>query len=473
MAWLRDNLRLMTAARPLRSLLALLLLGACAPTPPQHPDIVLVVIDTLRADHLGAYGYARPTSPAIDALAAKGALFERAYSHAGWTLASFASLLTGQYPHSHRAVRDQKNPVLFGEITQETVTLAESLKAAGYATAAFVNNPFLKPGLNMNQGFDVYDIADADNKQHRSAKVTVDAGMAWLDQQPGPAFLLLHFMEPHVGYDPPAEIRGTFAPKEGLPVPVPFIGAGMSRAGPTPEPAVREAIIGLYDEEILAADQAVAELVRRLDERWWRTLLVVTADHGEELWDHGGFEHGHTLYGELVHVPLILAGAGAPPPGRYRGTVEHVDLFQGLVARAGAARPPGSEGTDLWTLATASPPEGRVALSESVVHGGELASVVNGEHRLVVDLASRGMELWEVAPDASEREQLAEDESRELGRPLFRALFDRRGGVSPILPNLPRAPQSKESEEQLRLLGYIDAPEEEAEEGVSAESPAE
>jgi len=438
----------------------LLALSACQPPPPKQPDIVLVVVDTLRADHLGVYGYGRPTTPSIDALAGRGAVFTRAWSAAGWTLASFATLLTGEYPHVHRAVRDQKNSALFGELSLETTTLAEALHDAGYATAAFVNNPFLKHGLNIDQGFDVYDLDPADNKHIRSARATVQKGLAWLNQQQEkPAFLLLHFMEPHLGYAPAPDVRGTFASTADRLVPVPFVGAGMSRNGPPPEPKIRDYVVGLYDEEVLSVDKAVGELVSGLDQggRWPRTLMVFTADHGEEHWDHGGFEHGHTLYSELVHVPLIVAGLGAPH-GKIDTMVEHVDLFQGLLARAGATRPEGSVGTDLWSLVASPPPEPRYAFSETVVHGGEIAAITDGKHRLIVDLNSHRMECWNVTPDGREPDQVPEEEQRETGRSLFRELFDRRGGLGPIVPNLGSGGTSAETQEQLQMLGYLDLP---------------
>ena len=171
----------------------------------------MVVIDTLRADHLSLHGYERPTSPRLDALAKDGLWFNRAYAQSGWTLASFASLLTGLYPHQHNVSRDGCLPDQFGRMAPATVTLAEALKASGYATAAWMNNTFLAPDFGLNDGFDVYDYQGATNTTHRSGPETVAAGLAWLDTlEKANSFLMLHFMEPHLDMRHP-DIHGTFA----------------------------------------------------------------------------------------------------------------------------------------------------------------------------------------------------------------------------------------------------------------------
>ena len=165
--------------RSLAGLAAVWLLAACsseAPTPPpppanDGPDIILIVIDTLRADRLGIYGHDRPTSPNIDALARNGTWFRRAYAQSGWTLASMTSLLTGQLPHQHRVCRDAVQTDRFGSLPEPETTLAESLTSAGYRCGAVVNNTFLAPGFGLNQGFDWYDYQGATNEQIRSDRI--------------------------------------------------------------------------------------------------------------------------------------------------------------------------------------------------------------------------------------------------------------------------------------------------------------
>ena len=433
------------------------LLAACAPRVPAQPDIVLVVVDTLRADHLGAYGYARPTSPRLDALAARGVVFERAYSQAPWTLASFASLLTGQYPHQHRVAEDRHRAAHYGRIEDETTTLAEALSAAGYSTAGFTNNIFLADEFGFAQGFDLYDNDMGTNTRVRSADDTVKLGLAWLEQQEKPAFLLLHFMEPHLSYDPPADLRGTFAPVADPPVEIPFLGKAYSRAGPAPDTAIQEYVKALYDEEILAVDRVIGALADGVERRGWsRTRLVVTADHGEELWDHGGFEHGHTLYGELLRVPLIAVGAGLEP-ARVSAVVEHTDLFQGLLAHGGATRPDDSEGVDLWTALQPDAFKGDgLALSECVLHGPDQASVVDKDNRLIIALGDPIMEAWKVAPDGSERDQVSELDQDVVGRPLFRSLMGVRRTLEPVTARPGLGGVSATTRANLEALGYVE-----------------
>ena len=183
-----------------------------APVAP--PDVVLVVIDTLRADHLSLYGHGRATSPNIDALAQGGTWWHRAYAGSGWTLASFATLLTGQHPFQHRVGRDPANPAKFGRLGEDVTTLPEILGAHGYTSAAFMNNAFLAGEFGLQQGFDRYDWRPSTNQLHRSADEAVADALAWKAEQVGPSFTMIHFMEPHMDYRAPDDVRGTFASME-------------------------------------------------------------------------------------------------------------------------------------------------------------------------------------------------------------------------------------------------------------------
>lgn len=422
---------------------------------------MLVVIDTLRADHLGVYGHSRPTSPNIDALAARGAWYSRAYAQSGWTLASFASLLTGQLPHEHRVVRDGRDASRFGHLDPQIPTLATRLGAGGYVSGAVVNNTFLAPEFGLNQGFSLWDWKGADNRANRSADETVRVGLEWLEKQGGPSFLMLHMMEPHMGYVPPEDVRGTFAPKENPPFPLPFqsadqagIGWGSTKEPPSPE--IQDYVSRLYDEEIFTADRAVGSLVRGLEAagRMERTVLVVTADHGEEHWDHGGFEHGHTLNGELVRVPLVVVGA--PTRGRVDAVVEHVDLFQGLLGLAGLGRPAQTRGDDLFAPGFS----GQTAVSENCLYGPDRVAIVDRNTRLSVDLARGIGDLFAVAEDGSERLRLQEADQQREGDRLLPLLKAARGPLKAIEAGGDTRIPSAEAFQQLKALGYIDEAEE-------------
>lgn len=449
----------------LRRLFAsLLIMTGCGATeqraasPAPHQDIVLVVVDTLRADHLGIYGYDRPTSPHVDVLARRGAWYTRAYSQSGWTMASFASLLTGLMPHQHRVVRDGRDPTRYGHLQPEVQTLAESLRDAGYATAAVVNNTFLAPEFGLNRGFSHWDWVGADQDGSRDARSTVRAGLSWLDAQTDPAFLMLHFMEPHVSYDPPEDLRGTFAPREQTLVHVPFRGVpdilgrdSGDRAPPSAE--VQAVVAGLYDEEILATDRAIGDLMDglRADGRLEKALIVLTADHGEELWDHARFEHGHSLYGELVRVPLIVVNG--PVKGEIHTLVQHLDLYQTLLRIGGAARPPDTGGLDLFD---ADAPRSAYAVSENCLYGPDRAAIVDEHARLTINLLDGTGEVWGVAADGSERGRLQGQEQKSEGDRLLPLLVSARGGLDPIVAGGSTVISTRETFQQLKALGYLD-----------------
>ena len=428
-------------------------------------DVYLVVFDTLRADHVGAYGAARPTSPHLDALAAEGLRFTRAYSQSGWTLASFSSLLTGQYPHQHRVARDSRNPARFGCLTPEHVTVAEAMGRAGYRTSAFVNNTFLAPEFGLQQGFDRYDFRGATNSDHRTAAQTVAEALAWVDDGGAdqPVFSMLHFMEPHLDYAPPAAVAGTFADPAARPAqliqqpgaPTPW--ALMQTGGLTPDDDAKAYLQALYDEEIFTADQALGALVAGLAERGRldRATVIVTADHGEEFWEHGRFEHGHALWSELTRVPLVVRGPGLTPAA-VDTVVEHVDLVRGVLARSGAPIAASVQGDDLFAIAT-QPTHARVSMQENCLYGPPCMSMVDATHRLVFRPTEGAGEVWAVDAAGMERERLQGEAQTEHGKRLINEMNRRRGDLKPILAAAgPKVP-SAETFQQLAALGYVDA----------------
>ncbi len=429
-----------------------------------RPDIVLVVIDTVRASHTSVHGYERDTTPHLAELARRGAWYSHAYAQAPWTLASFSTIFTGLYPFEHKVARDDEDATAFGHLDPATPTLAGTLEQAGYATAAFINNTFLAPEFGLNSGFDVYDYQGSLSDSHRSAEATVEAGLAWLDAQQGPAFLLLHFMEPHLSYRPPADVHGLFAkgdPPESIAKPrKPGINNEvlMQTGAYVPDDAGKAWMRAMYDEELYTADRALGKLVAALDAReaWDRTLLVVTADHGEEFWEHGVFEHGSDLFSEQTQVPLVVAGAGAPR-GRVDVVVEHVDLFRTLLDVAGAAPPPGSHGEDLFALAGADPVKTRrTAFSENCLYGPPRLSLVDADTRFVMSLVDGYGEAWTVGPDGDEAERLQGEAQLAAGRrmvPLVRRL---RGNFDPIDTSRATSVPSYEVFQQLSALGYLE-----------------
>jgi arylsulfatase A-like enzyme len=430
-----------------------------APRPAEAPpNLLIYLIDTLRADHLGCYGYPRPTSPAIDELAADGALFERAYAQASWTKPSVASLFCGLLASFHGV---DKETALANELT----TLAERLRSTGYHTAAYVANPYVHlRGLQFEQGFSNFVAVSAGARSPRADDVHRRA-LPWLEQNGDrPFFLYLHTIDPHETYDPPEETRGTFQrPYEGDLQPQGTY-ARMLRKRRECNDADLQFLLDLYDEEILFSDREFGRLVEFLRQQglYDNTVIVLLSDHGEEFLEHGGFGHGGRLWNELLHVPLIIKPAGQTLPrgSRIAANVPLTSVLPslpGLLGR-GLGLPP-LQGVDLL-------PWWRGERSESIdviaEHGQELRCLIRGSQK-VLERGTFGAKdsevLWfDLLQDPGEQADLFALQPA-VGRALQAALYeslenDRQRGV-------PRAQSeavdlSKEQEDALRALGYLE-----------------
>jgi arylsulfatase len=372
------------------------------------------------------------------------------------------TLLSGLYPHQHLVGRLAFRGTEFGKLSADVTTLAESLSGQGYATGAVVNNTFMAPAFGIDQGFDLYDYQGATNKEHRTATETVEAGLKWLDQTEGPSFLFLHFMEPHLNYAATAPHLGRFSADNAAASEIDLESlVGKSHRKTPPSAAVQEYVRQRYDEEIRHADDAVQMLVGQLKkrDRWDSTILAITADHGEEFWDHGGFEHGHTLMGELTRVPLILAGA-VPRKGRVDAVVEHIDLVEGLIQQAGAETLPNSFGTDIWAIAAGEAVgHDNVALSENILYGPPKVSAVDAKARLEFAFETNSGSLWSVDADGIERKRVAPQLRQQTGKRLSESIKSKRGSLLPIDGVGGVTIADKEMFNQLQSLGYIDGPE--------------
>ncbi|MBK7641931.1 MAG: sulfatase-like hydrolase/transferase [Planctomycetes bacterium] len=304
---------------PRRALLLVLLaclFGACPASRPRHPNLLFVAIDTLRADRLGCQGNPRGLTPNIDALAAGGLRFAQARAHAPWTLPSFGTIFSGELPPEHGAggVADH-----YFALRSEVRTWPECFRDAGYATAAIVNVDFLSSAFGVTQGFDALDARfSEDNARGRDARATTDAALARLEARGSAPFaLFVHYFDAHAEYRPPQPFRRRFAdPRDTDSEAFRFgtreqISAWRS-AGTPPDRDGVERAEKLYDGEVAYVDAEIGRLLEGLRAAGLErdTLVVLTADHGEEFLDHGGIEHGHTLHEELLHVPLVLSWPG-------------------------------------------------------------------------------------------------------------------------------------------------------------------
>ncbi len=358
---------------------AVTLLLGCRARPPEPPHLVLVVIDTLRADHVGAYGHPRPTSPRIDRLARAGSVFTRALATSSWTRPSIASLFTSRPPSEHGAIAFDR------AMRSDLPTLAEHLGDAGYRTVGVSGNfVHVNAETGLARGFDEFEVLSPAIEEGsgdvllRIGKVAVRApsaeevNRAVLSRLPesaeAPLFLYVHYMEPHAGYLP----REPFL--SALALEVEHGGASepatsdrvvaLAQRAELPEPAEIERLRALYDGEVAAVDHAVGELLDALEQRGFadNAIVVVVSDHGEEFGEHGGLFHGITLYDESLRVPLVIHDARHPTDGLRRDEpVDLLDVAPTLLALAGL--PPGA-GMHGRSLAPGTPLSERSLVAE-------------------------------------------------------------------------------------------------------------
>ncbi|NNE07207.1 MAG: sulfatase, partial [Gemmatimonadetes bacterium] len=347
---------------------------ACAPAPAGNGrSVLLITLDTTRADRIGVYGGESASTPSIDALARRGVLFERAYASIPVTLPSHTTILTGLYPHEH-GVRD--NGVY--RVPDELTTLAEVLRDRDYRTGAFVSAHVLHSQYRIDQGFTVFDdemveplrvqspvprgaklpehtkrwIDTWSRPYQRRAETTVERALEWLGADDGtdaPFFCWVHLFDPHLSYEPPAPYDTLF----GDPYDGPVDGTGESFHDLAKELQGRiprkhlDRMISLYDGEISYADEWIGRLLAAVPDS---TLVVFTADHGEALGEHGQFfEHQMTIYEETMRVPLVVAGPGVPGAGvRRTEPAGSVDVFPTVLGLLGLRGGGDVSGVDLF-----------------------------------------------------------------------------------------------------------------------------
>jgi hypothetical protein len=316
---------------------------------PQVDNVVLISIDSLRADHLGCYGNPHDTSPVIDGLARQGVRFTNAMSATSWTLPSHASMLTGRYLLSHGVISSAD------QLSADVPTLAETLQRAGLSTGGVVSSLWLQPRYGFKRGFDYYDDSSVEGKAWweeltlESAPNVTSHALSWLQQQRGRRFFLfVHFWDVHYDYSPPAPYDKMFDPDyKGSVNAADFMHNKAIRKG-MPRRDL-EHVLALYDGEIRWVDDHVAKILTALDELGLsdRTAVIVTADHGDEFFEHGGKGHQRTLYREVMHVPLIMRVPGITGGRAVEDPVSLVDVMPTVLDLTRAMTPPGVDGRSL------------------------------------------------------------------------------------------------------------------------------
>lgn len=312
-----------------------LLVAGCGPPAPRFDNLVVVMVDTLRSDHLPSYGYERDTAPYLARLADEGIQLQ-GYAVSSWTRPSIASLLTGLHPQRHQAIsRSDRLP-------PEAPYLPEILSGDGVQTAAFISNLNVGRKWGFDRGFQGYDQANGVRKMD-GTRVTTRALNLARGLQP-PYFLFVHYVDPHDPYRPRRPWGGE-RPAQGYFQPRALQG----RAEP-PTPEELRQLRDQYDGEILEVDREIERLIRELRNRGLleRTLVVVTADHGEEFGEHGGLTHGHTLYEEVLKVPFVLWSEEGLPHRRSEEVFYQLDFAPTMLEALGRPVPDGMDGLPRW-----------------------------------------------------------------------------------------------------------------------------
>ncbi|MEE8142910.1 MAG: sulfatase [Planctomycetota bacterium] len=417
-------------------------------------NVVVILLDTVRADRLGCYGSSLGLTPAMDSLARDSVRFENAFAHAPWTLPSVASLLTSQLPAQHRAGGRLGQ---FRPLPESAVTLAEHFRDAGAATCAITNVLFLTEAFGMTQGFDSVDAyADATNVRMRRAGLTTELALRWLDERPdGPFLLLVHYFDPHLIYDPLQPFRKEFAdPRDQEKSPKPLFGTredmlNFRRGSAQLEPDTIGRLEKLYNGEIAYLDSQVGRLLAGLELRGLdsETIVLLTADHGEEFLDHGGFEHGHTLYRELLHVPLILRAGGESQV--ITATVGLMDVAPTLCELAGIPTAPEFSGKSLVPFLDGEETRDRPVLAEGNMWGESGQAWRNGSYTLIRQPTVRRPQLFDTRADPKEQTDLSAEQSSQRDRMLLDLDLILR-----FLKPTPSPPLSNEELARLRALGY-------------------
>jgi len=416
----------MAALRPsLLPLLACAVLTGCGWSQPA-PSILLVTLDTTRADRIGCYGYAKAETPALDSLAASGVRFDRAYAQAPLTLASHASLLTGTYPAT-TGLRINADAILSTGVH----TLAERLKPEGYRTGAFVSSFVLDSTFGLDRGFDRYDddLVRGRVSRHfeleRPANLVTDAALGWLDEpSKAPFFAWVHLYSAHAPYAPPEPFRSRHT-----------------------DP---------YDGEIAFADSQLRRLLDWVESKGQseRTIVIVAADHGESFLDHGEPEHGLFVYDTTIRVPLVVAWAGKVPAGTSAASVQLVDVYPTVLELLGQRADPQASGASLAAALRGAALGDRTAYGESLYsergYGwAPLRYVVRGALKLI---EAPRPELYDHDADPGETDNRAERQASDVAS-LRASLLEIEGRITPAEPG--STSLNPEVAEKLRSLGYV------------------
>lgn len=437
--------------------LALVATSGCTPRPPQN--VLLILVDTLRASHLDLYGYRRATAPHLAAFARDNMVFADVRSQAPCTYPSANSILTGRDGTAFWIQPGNRIGIPRG-----IPSLAEMLSARGYGTGAVSASPIVRktPSANnshggFDRGFDQFD----ETCLWAEAGCVDRVGAKMLDSLPRPFFLYLHFMDPHDPYKPQVHefskpYQGKWFIEAGDPNPICDMVEG--RPGPKFEVTPRDLdhLKDLYDDEIASFDKRFGELLEGLRSRGLldHTIVAVVADHGEEFLEHGDVKHCHTVYDTEIATPMVLHIPGVRGGRRFTEQVENLDVVPTILDYLGPApdgsAPPRLDGTSLRPVIEDGQPVHPVVFSA----WGSLRAAKAGKFKLVYDLAKHSAELYDLAVDPGETHDVASEHPEEVDR-LEHALSRQIRDVEGSVDEEQALRRGHDAARRLTALGYI------------------
>ena len=421
----------------------------------RRANVVIYMVDTLRADRLGCYGAKRPLTPRIDQFAEDAALFEQAIAQSSWTRPSVASIFTGLGPDTH-GVQDRRH-----RLAEDNVTLAEVLRDEGYETMGWVNNPNVAGRFGLGQGFDNYRLTG--RGPARDLNKTFERWLSEREDQSRPFLVYLHTVEPHAPYSPSPGFQRRFAPNvDDSELTSLRILRQLAHDEVQASPGLTADLFALYDAEVAGADANFGDFLDILERSPVAadTIVVFVSDHGEEFREHGRWQHGHSLYTEVLDVPLIVRFPDLARGARIEQPVQHVDLLPTLLAYLGVEAPKMVEGRDLMAIlrgSAASDGGDGWILSTIDVDGFTGRSVTTPTHRFILPQSENmgsDVQLYDRVSDPGERTNVAAE--WPILSEYLRILLTSVEASTEAVPTVDEEDLEPEVLEQMRALGYVD-----------------
>ena len=433
--------------------------AATAPIASSRPNVIVIMVDTLRADHMSTYGYERPTTPFIDQFAEGGVVFDWAWSQASCTFPSVNSLLTSRYPGIFITQGSENMGLLEGVPTVQGI-----LRDRGYTTVAVSASPIVRATpteYNPSGGFDLGFDTFVEGCMWLHGGCLTAKVFAELDRVEEPFLLYAHYMEPHSPYKPPKNYKRRFAGeydgfdfiREGDPTP---IGEMLYEDGPIFDLEENDIqhLVDLYDDEIRSFDNVFKRLIQRLREQGLleRTIVALVSDHGEEFLEHGHIKHCRGIWANLSHVPMVLWIPGVAGGRRSDAAVENIDLVPTLLDYLGVdVAPFDFDGASLRPMIDGNQPSDPFAFA----YQGRYRAAADAHHHLILDGSEHSTTLFDVALDPLEQHDLSRPGNPAIGA-IATALNRWMAATGQFVRFDEDLAAAQAREDQLRALGYLE-----------------